>query len=239
MTYSEVVAEAKKHSEELLKNGDYGYGKVNFSQCDTWINGSQINLWSYWQGYQIKNIDDGVDIMLVGQDWGSPKNNPDIIAKIERIQRGEDVLYYPENPSPTDKNLSELFKKTFNIDIKGNNPEKRVFFTNYCLGYRKGNESGGMTKTLMKKDEELFDELVMAIKPKIIICLGKMTYEMVSKTRVKNFVKTLNEGNSLVAKYPLDERIKVFGVPHCGALGSQNIGGIKKMQEIWSFIKIE
>lgn len=236
MTYSEVVAEAKKHSEDLLKKDLYKYGKVEFSQCDTWINGNQINLWSYWQGYQIENIDEGVDIMLVGQDWGSPKNNPDLIAKIEKIQKGEEILYYLDEPSPTDRNLSDLFKKTFNIDIKGNNPEKRVFFTNYCLGYRKGNESGGMTKTLMKKDEELFDELVLAIKPKIIICLGKMTYEMVSKTRVKNFVKTLNEGKPFVGKYPFDERIKVYGVPHCGALGEKNIGGYEKMLEVWKGI---
>lgn len=37
---------------------------------------------------------------------------------------------------------------------------------------RQGSEQGGMTKTLILEDEAFFHDLVMAINPKIIICLG-------------------------------------------------------------------
>ena len=37
------------------------------------LDGNQINLWTYWQGYQIKDIDIGVDILLVGQDRRNDK----------------------------------------------------------------------------------------------------------------------------------------------------------------------
>ena len=57
-----------------------GYGKVQFQRCDTWLKGDQINLWTYWQGYQLDDIDEkGVDILLVGQDWGNPKRNPRLL----------------------------------------------------------------------------------------------------------------------------------------------------------------
>ncbi len=37
-----------------------------------------------------------------------------------------------------------------------------------------------MTKEIMLKDKDLFDELVKVLKPKVIICLGQLVYECVS-----------------------------------------------------------
>ena len=111
----------------------------------------------------------------------------------------------------------------------------RLFFTNYSLGYRSKDisESGGMTKTLMKMDEELFKELVEAINPKIIICLGKLTYECVSDQRANGFVKQLREGRPFVSTYPYNKTIPVYGVPHTGARGMSNVGGEEKMKKAW------
>lgn len=241
MTYAEVVKKAKKEIEERLKKPDvYGNSNVRYVKCDTWMESSQINLWTYWQGYQIKDVDKGVDIMLVGQDWGPVEGNDKVFERIKRIEKGEDETYYcKSNSSPTDDNLVTLFKECLGLDITDRKTKKRLFFTNYSLGYRYKNGSGGMTKTLMRQDKELFDELVEAIKPKIIICLGKITYEAATDTVVKGFVETLKKGKPLIQKRHIDsikKDIKVYGVPHCGTFGTNNVGGMKKMEEIWKFI---
>lgn len=226
LTYQDVVKRAQNRNR-------HGSTKVKFVDCETWLSGNQINLWTYWQGYQLKDVDEkGVDILLVGQDWGNPKNNPKVIASIESIQRGEDVFY--DVTSPTDLNMANMFTAFGeNIDIMSIKPGLRLFFTNYSLGYRGCSETGGMTKSIMKQDEDLFNDLVLAIRPKIIICLGKITYEMVTKTVTKGFVKQLREGNPFKAPFPLDESITVYGVAHCGARGCRNVGGEENMKKAW------
>lgn len=232
MKYKDVVKEAKNTKRE-------GTDRVPFQKCDTWLDGNQINLWTYWQGYQLKDIDEkGVDILLVGQDWGNPKNNKDVIDRIDDIKVGKDVTYLAT--SHTDKTMAKMFK-AFGKDIKimKKDPGMRLFFTNYSLGYREGPESGGMTKTIMKQDTELFNELVIAIKPKIIICLGKITYEMVSGTIAKDFIKNLQAGKPFKAPFPLDNSITVYGVAHCGARGRNNVGGEANMMKAWKKIAEE
>ncbi len=231
MTYSEVVEKAKSTDR-------IGYGKIEFQPCRTWQNGDQINLWTYWQGYQLTDIDKrGVDILLVGQDWGNPCRDPNVVKRIEQIQAGNENITYVANASPTDITMAEMFKVFGNnVDITKKDPGMRLFFTNYSLGYRAGSETGGMTKKVMKQDSVLFDELVLAIKPKIIICLGKLTYEMVSGTVVKNFIQQLSSGIPFKSKFSSDPKILVYGVAHCGAWGLNNVGGKENMIKAWRVI---
>ncbi len=235
MKYKDVVRKAQNARKKAYGNRD-----VKFVPCETWLAGNQINLWTYWQGYQLKDIDEkGVDILLVGQDWGNPslEKNADMVERIRKIQAGDNSIRYDENASPTDKNMAKLFKSFGdNIDISKNVPGLRLFFTNYSLGYRTGPETGGMTKELMKMDKPFFDELVLAIKPKIIICLGQLTYEMVSGQKANGFCEQLKEGKPFVAPFPLKQDVKVYGVAHCGSRGRQNVGGIENMQKAWDYI---
>lgn len=234
MTYEEVVKKAKNFDRK-------GDKKIKFKSCKTWLNGNQINLWTYWQGYQLKDIDkNGVDILLVGQDWGNPDNYPNVIKIIEDIQNGSKTANYPSNSSPTDKTLSEMFKVFGdNIDIRDKNPVMRLFFTNYSLGYREGSGTGGMTKRLLEEDSEFFDDLVNAIKPKIIICLGKITYEMVSVEVIKDFMYKLKKGELLKSYYGKRVKIPVYGVAHPGSRGLYNVGGKENMRKAWEKIAKE
>lgn len=228
MDYVQVVKEAQEERKKL-----YGYGKVKYVPCEIWLKGDQINLWTYWQGFQLKDIDEkGVDIMLVGQDWGNPERNKDVIQRIKEIRDGSKTAVYLATKSPTDRLVTEMFK-VFGVDVTKRDPGIRLFFTNYSLGYRDESETGGMTKALMKQDKEHFDKLVLAIKPKIIICLGKITYEMVSGEVTKGFVKALKEGNPFKASFPLDSSIPVYGVAHCGTRGLSNMGGTENMKKAW------
>jgi hypothetical protein len=134
MTYQEVVEKAKRQERNVT-------GKVTFIPCDVWENGNQINLWTYWQGYQLYDIDEkGVDILLVGQDWGAPyrEGNRAVLESIRDIQNDVAGAFYGPTQSPTDKRLAKMFTAFGKIDINSINPGMRLFFTNYSLGYRSG-----------------------------------------------------------------------------------------------------
>ena len=241
MKYGDIVEAAKK-----ARLVPYGHGKVEFAPCSTWLSGNQINLWTYWQGYQLKDIDEkGVDILLVGQDWGNPclKRNIEACKRIEEIQKGISTAKYMMDGSSislTDKTMIAMFKAFGqDVDITSVNPGMRLFFTNYSLGYRTGSETGGMTKTLLQEDKPFFDDLVLAINPKIIICLGKLTYEMVSGEHAGDFVRRLQSGDPFKASFPLKTDITVYGVAHCGARGRNNVGGEDKMKLAWDKIATE
>ncbi len=230
MKYCEVVKEAKRI---LRDRYCYGNNTVTLYSCEDWEHGNQINLWTYWQGFQLKDIDEkGVDILLVGQDWGNPKSsdNIEIINRIREIQSGDETVEYLAK-SPTDKNLKYFFE-AFNVDLERRDNEIRLFFTNYCLGYRSGqSETGGMTQKIMREDRELFELLVLSIKPKVIICLGKDTYEMVTDSKTKEYLKYLKRGKAF--KSTKNKTIKVYGVPHSGTWGTANIGTREEVMVIW------
>ncbi len=237
MKYEEVVAKAKATKRQ-------GNNRVKLVECDTWNRGEHINLWTYWQGYQLADLDDkGVDILLVGQDWGSPcsERNAKVIHSIHQIQDGADGARYYSSNSTTDRNLALMFT-AFGDDVNIFNDVKklRLFFTNYFLGYRKDSETGGMTKTIMRQDSELFDDLVEAIKPKIIICLGKITYELASGKCAKEFTSKLSEGEPIRTEYSNKPDIIVYGVAHPGSRGLYNIGGkVEMMKKAWHKIAEE
>lgn len=128
--------------------------------------------------------------------------------------------------------LKELFE-FFGCNISQKASGLRLFFSNYSLGYRAKSETGGMTKGLMLRDRELFEDLVEAIKPKIIICLGKLTYEVVSGVKTDGFVSQLRNGVPFKIPYPMNNNITVYGVAHCGARGLSNVGGKEPMRKAW------
>ncbi len=125
------------------------------------------------------------------------------------------------------------------VDITQKDPGMRLFFTNYSLGYRSKEETGNMTKTITKKGAGLFHDLVLSIKPKIIICLGKITYEMASGTIARDYIKQLQTGKPFKAPFPGDNSIPVYGVAHCGARGKYNVGGKENMKKAWMVIAKE
>ncbi len=237
MKYKDVVKEAKCRNRTSA-------GKIKFVDCNLWKDGDQINLWTYWQGFQLKDIDEkGVDILLVGQDWGSPESNrnKEVCKCIKDIQDGiPDAVYLP-TVSPTDQRLAFMFQAFGEkVDITLRDPGMRLFFTNYSLGYRGGSETGGMTKTIMRQDKELFEMLVKAIKPRIIICLGKITFEVVADQMARDFTQHLKNGKPFRAEYPKNKSIPVYGVAHPGSRGLYNVGGDENvMRAAWDVIAKE
>ena len=218
-----------------------------FEECKTWLESDQINLYAYWQGYQLKNLEDGVDILLVAQDYGyNPDHDPKYLRTLDRIKKGAKDAGYEESDNKTNNAIKENFLY-MGIDVRKYDCGKRLFFTNYSLGYRPlsaGSESKLMTRSLLKQDKGLFEDLVAVIKPKVIICLGKEVYELVidKSTKDTNGKETwqdhLRTGVPFCSTYPLDPSIKVYGVAH-PAYQEVNAGGKPNVISAWKYIAKE
>jgi uracil-DNA glycosylase len=201
----------------------------------------EINLWTYWQG---RNSLDA-KIMLVGQDWGSPwdESAQKTMAQITRANHGLPYDYLDENPSITDDRMITLFRE-IGYDIKQHCSD--LFFTNFILGYRNKGLSGGYKKSWADHDKDYFKELTNIIEPKVILCLGRSTFEgvlsafnTINSPRIKNFNSFIeSEHNPISVTLDNGKTVFIFALAHCGAMGTLNRNrGKEKSDDILSVQK--
>lgn len=189
----------------------------------TWAEDCQeINLWTYWQG--IGNYD--ASIMLVGQDWGFPDATSSVMQNIRDINSGLRRDYEFDQVSTTDGNLCKLFS-VLGYDITQRC--KDLFFTNFILGYRSKGFSGNLLHEWLTTDAPFFARLINIIEPRVVICLGKDTFESVQYacTGKKAHLKNLNafiESTQNPVTLPLlsGKTTTAFAVAHCGTIGTMN-----------------
>lgn len=188
----------------------------------------EINLWTYWQGRG--HFD--AKIMLVGQDWGNPeqKEATAVMNHIKKINQGQYSNYMDGNLSLTDKNLVKLFESIgYHIDTTDLHNQD-LFFTNFVLGYRQGNISQGARAEWFKKDTPYFKELVSIIKPKTLLCLGKITFQSVlealeyrQRLNLENYNDFIeSEQNPVEITMEDGHRLSVYALAHCGSFGTMN-----------------
>lgn len=201
----------------------YHYGKKDISLG--WnLDCHEINLWTYWQGRGHLNS----SILLVGQDWGSPADNPAIMNTIQQINLGKHLLYMDHHTSsPTDTNLVELFAELGYSINKDDIHNEDLFFTNLILGYRdKGTSGGYQPKWLTPGDQEFFRRLVSILRPKVILCLGRSTFEGVTKSLKTDYTKYKSFKDQIAASAVHtqfdDLPLTIFPLAHCGTMGTLN-----------------
>lgn len=184
----------------------------------------EINLWAYWQGRDHFNP----KILLVGQDWGAPSDDPAIMDKIRQMNNGTHILYMDHHAtSPTDKNLVKLFRQIgYSIDTDDQHNQD-LFFTNLILGYRDHGTSGSyQAKWLGPNDQSFFCRLVDILQPKVILCLGRSTFEGVMKSlkidyqKYKSFNARITAG-AVQSQYG-SLSLTIFPLSHCGSMGTMN-----------------
>jgi len=192
----------------------------------------QINLWSYWQG----SLD--AKIMLVGQDWGCPFDRAFLptIVQIQNANSNKAYSYISDTPSQTDQNLIKLFSKALNKDITVSCDD--LFFTSFVLGYRTHGTSGNYQKEWAEHDRGFFKELVEIIEPKVILCLGKATFQVVLTSlapdlkprigRYNNYIE--GSRNPVAISIASGANISVFALAHCGIMGTLNRNGRKNLK---------
>lgn len=200
-----------------------------------WCNDcNEINFWTYWQGRD--HLD--ARILLVGQDWGClwDSSSAPTLERIRQMNQGISVPYVEKCHSSvdkrkvsfTDQSLIELFD-SIGFDICKDDP--RLFFTNFVLGYRQKGTSGNFQKQWAKQDAVFFFRLAEIIKPHIILCLGKDTFEAVLSSfsyqlphgSLKNFNHFIEcEQNPVSVSYVDGTPAYVFALAHCGVMGTLN-----------------
>lgn len=201
---------------------DYKTNNEELVWCDLC---DEINFWTYWQG----RGNTSAEILLVGQDWGCvfDENFEQFKSCIEKMNAGDNsVDYAADLKFPTDKNLIELFEE-LGYDLHKKN--KNLFFTNLALGYRKHSSTGTLSKECLKKDTQYLKRLLGILRPKVVICLGKDTYEVAASAlcettvRTNNFYAVLNRGDNYSDFYLENrEKVRVYGMAHCGNYGVMN-----------------
>lgn len=192
---------------------------------------NEINLYTYWQGFGYAERTPKIKYLLVAQDWGNFINATDEFKSlIAKMNAGENLFPIPGN-DPTNINLVKLFK-ILDRDLLRLNDD--VFFTNFCLGYRLGNESGGMTKDLMMRDADLFRELCEILQPENILCLGRLVSECVCEAlagdafkkifkAAKSYTDFLDNAPQIIVPCSADKKIlsRVYPLAHCGFYGTK------------------
>lgn len=197
----------------------------------------EINLYTYWQGLGYAKGTPEIKYLLVGQDWGDPAYAPaSFWDRIRAINGEQEQRYIDEQGGDTvfrtDKNLIELFRQLGygegDVPSIAQKRYSELFFTNFCLGYRRQGNSGGMKKKFMKKDTESFQKLCTILQPKNILCLGRLTFDCVYKALVnggrkpyKGYLKYIGEHSAMNADAAYGGG-RIYPLAHCGGLGTKN-----------------
>lgn len=223
--------------QELIKTVKESYPPYNANENKDslrlyWYEECQeINLWTYWQG---RNCLDA-KIMLVGQDWGCPWDSASdkLMGKIHSANQGDSINYMDENESITDRHLIELFR-SIGYNVLEPNPD--LFFTNFILGYRNKGTSGGYSQHWCEHDKGFFRELSNIISPKVILCLGRATFDGTlaafdKKEQINSYNRFIeSEKNPVSITFDNGETAYVFALAHCGVMGTLNRNRGKKQR---------
>jgi hypothetical protein len=249
--YLDLVSRVRNDYKRASKSN----GKIELGWCDDDnINNDnlchEINLWTYWQGWNYAQRESHIHILLIGQDWGNPysPNEPGTIKNIRMMNRGVDVPYHNDCNfdsvmAQTDKNLISFFKYIGYDDIKDiKYPD--LFFTNFNLGYRTAQSSGGMTTGLMDVDANYIMELIDILKPDKILCLGESVVKATSKLLFNSIPKyesfnTYLDGKPILTYQGKDYTSYIYPLCHPGNYGVKlnRKGGYEQHRKDWLRIK--
>lgn len=245
--YIELVRQVRQnYKKNPRKNRKIELGWCDRNQDDNLCR--EINLWTYWQGWKYAENNSHIRILLLGQDWGNPNGAQDtgVIKNVRLMNQGIDVPYLDGcdlnlNATKTDRNIAMFFETIGYPDII-HIRYKDLFFSNFNLGYRIGNGSGGMTQKLMDADSQYVMRLINLLKPDKILCLGDKVTRATTKLlfgrvpKYKNFNDFIDE-EKIFAYQGTDFTSAVYPLFHPGYFGILNRkGGFEQHIRDWSRI---
>ena len=118
------------------------------------------------------------------------------------------------------------------------NHHEELYFTNLIPGYRKEDKSTGngseVERNITPEVLADFKELLELLKPRYVICLGRLVSEQVAKIYGKDELikraasynafldKELNEKNPQPIAIGEKQEMTMFAMPHLGSLGKAN-----------------
>lgn len=201
------LADARRLDNQLGLSKKYRQiGDFHGGKCDKW---KCVSPWNKAAG----NFDS--KIMVVGQDWISED-------AAETAFKSFDLGCDPENR--TNKNLHSLLNEHFGVDFSD------VYGTNLFVFVKSGTLSARIpTKDLLYSAKKYTVAEIDIVNPKIVICLGKATYTALCRA----IGSKANDFKSSATNPVAYGGTLIYGVPHTGALGTINAGGLHNVHEIW------
>ena len=225
--YKNLVAKVQKKYPHFDKNSDA-------ELFSAFIDGEnickEINLYTYWQGLDWARTTPKIKYLFVLQDYGCIFQDAANLDNFRKINKGfKDTPYFSKktNSSVTDENLIKLFE-VLGYDLNKRNTD--LFFTNFCLGYRKSPEVK-MTRELMEQDSAEFKTLCEILEPEKIIAMGRKTFECVYKSLTGEdnaellkwkFWNDFLENHKNISVRIKGNSVPIIPVAHCGTHGIEN-----------------
>lgn len=225
--YKKLVAEVQNKYPRFNENSDA-------ELFSAFIDGEnichEINLYTYWQGLDYAKNTPKIKYLFVLQDYGCIFEEIANLDTFRKINAGfKDTPYISKkfNISVTDENLIKLFE-ILGYDLNKRNAD--LFFTNFCLGYKK-NPGVKMTRELMEQDSEEFKKLCEILEPEKIIAMGRKTFECVYKSLTGEdnaellkfkYWNIFLENHSEIKIRLKGNSMQIIPVAHCGTHGIEN-----------------
>ncbi len=196
---------ASGYSKNYSKLGDFHDGIYDFDDYIVPYSKSAFNL--------------DAKIMIILQDWASE----------EFLKKGvnQTQVKFGHDPNlSTNKNLFYLLKKYFNITFA------ETYATDVFPFIKPGNMSTGIPmKDMMRAAEQFAIPQIKIISPKIVICLGNLTFNSIRRA--------FGLKGRLALTTPLDklsfsiDKSLIVGSIHVGAEGTRAIGGKAALENNW------
>lgn len=155
-------------------------------------------------------------VMIIAQDWTSE----------ESVQKPSKYLELGYNPElPTNINLQNLLAANFGLDFTD------IYATNLFVFVKPGNLSSRIpSKDMLYSAKKYTLAEIEIVQPEIVICLGSATFNALCRAISINPPKFKSS-----IDFPVEYKGSlIYGVPHTGAWGTKNAGGLDVVNEIWS-----
>ncbi len=203
---------AKKRQSKIYSGytsiGDYNDGAY---ECD------------YVSPYSISSHNVDSDILVVLQDWCSEEGFGKNVC--------EETLKYGYTPSvKTNIYLKELLLENFDLTLEN------IYSTNLFPYIKSGSMNNNIpAKDLLNSAKEFTIPMIKIIRPKLVICLGKATFNAIRKACGLKVIYSIEEG--LESHFPYFNS-QIFCQSHTGQLGrnNRNRGGINRVSGDWNIM---
>lgn len=188
--------------------GDYNNGSY---ECD------------YVSPFSISAHNIDADIMVILQDWCSEEGFGKTVD--------QETLKYGYTPSvKTNVNLKKLLFDNFNLGIED------TYATNLFPFIKYGEMNARIpAKDLLSAALDFSVPMIDIIQPKLVICLGKDTFNAIRKACRLKVVYSIDEAVNSHFSY---KNTEIFGMAHTGMLGknNRNRGGVDRVTDDWNMM---
>lgn len=168
----------------------------------------------------------GANVMLLGQDWSSSNALDRVLNETEPEKAIEIRKLGQTYKLPTNKRLRRFLKEGVGLEFS------ETYATNLFPFIKKG----ALNAKIQARDmdycaKEYAIPQIEIVQPKMVICLGKSTYEAICRflDLGEQFFKQTSQPIHCIRH----RGVEIYGLPHPGYWGVRNAGGEECVLEHW------